>query len=106
MTDEQIYHELIRTCPELPTLIDDLDLVDPSTGRRFGVSEAEERTREKLVSVALRVLSRGRIYTSEQVVSLLGEKLRIPRDRAVNGYRMMMTSGVLTSSQIGIRLAM
>jgi hypothetical protein len=105
MTDEQIYHELVRTSPELPSLVDDLDLIDPSTGRRFGVSEQDERTRQRLVSVARRVLNQGRIYTSEQVVSLLGEKLRISRDRAVNGYRMMMTSGVLTSSQIGIRLA-
>lgn len=106
MTNEQIYQELLRTCPALGDLVNDLDLIDPSTGRRFGVSEQEERTRQKLVSVAQRVLNRGRIYTSEQVVSLLGSKLNIPRERAVNGFEMMMSSGVLTtSSGSGFRLA-
>ena len=105
MTDEMKYKELVRTCPELSSLVEDLDLVNPSTGRRYGVSETEERTRQKLVSVARRVLIQGRIYTSEQVVSLLGTKLNIPRERAVNGFEMMMSSGVLTSGN-GIRLAM
>ena len=106
MTDEQKYQAIIETCPEVLNLIEDLDLLDPSTGRRFGVSEAQERTRLKLVSVAERVLNRGRIYTSEQVVSLLGSKLNIPRERAVNGFEMMRTSGVLTTSTgSGFRLA-
>ena len=107
MTDEQKYQAMTRECPELPSLIDDLDLVSPSTGRRIGVSEEEERRRLKLVSVAHRVLSQGRIYTPEQVVSLLGSKLNIPRERAVNGFEMMLSSGVLTSfSGSGIRLSM
>ena len=105
MTDEQKYQELVRTCPELELLVEDLDLIDPSTGRRFGVSEEEERTRQRLVSVAHRVLRRGRIYTSEQVVSSLSEKLNISRDRAVNGFRMMLSSGVLSSGG-GFRLTM
>ena len=107
MTDEERkYQELLRTCPELGDLVEDLDLVSLSTGRRIGVSEQEERTRQKLVSVALRVLNRGRIYTSGQVVSLLGEKLNISQERAVRGFEMMRTSGVLTSpSGAGFRLA-
>ena len=64
MTDEQIYQTILGTCPELPHLVEDLDLVNPSTGRRYGVSEAEEQTRQKLVSVAHRVLNTGRIYTN------------------------------------------
>lgn len=107
MTDEQKYQTIVRGCPELPPLVNDLDLIDPSTGRRFGVSEQEELTRQKLVSVARRVLNQGRIYTTEQVVSSLSEKLNIPRDRAVRGFEMMMSSGVLTSfSGSGVRLAM
>ena len=106
MTDEQKYQTIVQANPDLLNLIEDLDLIDPSTGRRYGVSEAEERTRQKLVSVARRVLNRGRIYTSEQVVSYLSEKLNIPRERAVNGFEMMMSSGVLTSSTgSGFRLA-
>lgn len=106
MTNEQKYQTIVRTCPELEHIVEDLDLIDPETGRRFGVSEQEERTRLKLVSVAQRVLNRGRIYTSEQVVSYLSEKLNIPRERAVNGFEMMRSSGVLTSSTgSGFRLA-
>lgn len=107
MTDEERkYQAILRTCPELGNLVEDLDLVSLSTGRRIGVSEQEERTRQKLVSVALRVLIRGRIYTSGQVVSLLGEKLNISQERAVRGFEMMRTSGVLTSpSGAGFRLA-
>lgn len=104
MTNEQKYQTIVQANPELLNLIEDLDLIDPSTGRRYGVSEQEERTRQKLVSVAQRVLNRGRIYTSEQVISLLGTKLNIPRERAVNGFEMMVSSGVLTSGA-GIRLA-
>ena len=97
---------MVQTCPELSPLVEDLDLVNPSTGRRFGVSEAEERTRSQLLSIARRVLNQGRIYTCEQVISLLGERLRIPRQRAVKGFELMMSSGVLTSpSGAGIRLS-
>lgn len=106
MTDEQKYQTIVQANPELLNLIEDLDLIDPSTGRRYGVSEAEERTRQKLVSVARRVLNKGRIYTSGQVVSLLGSKLNISQERAVKGFEMMMSSGVLTSSTgSGFRLA-
>lgn len=106
MTDEQKYQTIVQTCPEVLNLIEELDLIDPSTGRRFGVSEQEERTRQRLVSVARRVLSQGRIYTSGQVVSLLGSKLNISQERAVRGFEMMMSSGVLTSSTgSGFRLA-
>ena len=106
MTDEQKYQTIVQANPELLNLIEDLDLIDPSTGRRFGVSEQEERTRQKLVSVARRVLNKGRIYTSGQVVSLLGSKLNISQERAVKGFEMMMSSGVLTSSTgSGFRLA-
>lgn len=105
MTNEQKYQTILGTRPDLVPLVEDFDLVDPETGRRAGVSEQEERTRMKLISVAQRVLNRGRIYTSEQVVSLLGAKLNIPRERAVNGFEMMRSSGVLTaSSGSGFRL--
>ena len=104
MTNEQKYQTIVQANPELLNLIEDLDLIDPSTGRRYGFSEADERTRQKLVSVAQRVLNRGRIYTSEQVISLLGTKLNITRERAVNGFEMMVSSGVLTSGA-GIRLS-
>lgn len=106
MTNEQKYQRILGTCPELGTLVEDLDLIDPETGRRFGVSEQEERTRQRLISVARRVLNQGRIYTSGQVVSLLGSKLNISQERAVKGFEMMMSSGVLTSSTgSGFRLA-
>ena len=105
MTNEQKYQEILGTCPELGELVRDLDLINPETGRRYGVSEQEERLRERLVSVARRVLNRGRIYTSEQVVSHLSEKLNISRDRAVKGFRMMVSSGVLTTGS-GVRLTM
>ena len=105
MTNELIYQTMVQTCPELPHLVEDLDLINPSTGRRYGVSEEDERRREKLVSIARRVLNRGRIYTPEQVISLLGEKLNIPRERAVKGFSMMKSTGVLSSSSgAGIRL--
>lgn len=105
MTNELIYQAMVQTCSELPSLVEDLDLVNPQTGRRYGVSEAEEQTRQKLVSIARRVLNRGRIYTPEQVISLLGEKLNIPRERAVKGFSMMKSTGVLSSSSgAGIRL--
>lgn len=107
MTNEQIYQNLVQECPELSLLVEDLDLIDPSTGRRFGVSEEDERRRSRLSSIAQGILTRGRIYTSGQVISLLVEKLTISRDRAVRGFEMMMTSGVLTTSTgSGIRLAL
>lgn len=106
MTNEQKYQTIIGSRPDLAPLVEDFDLIDPETGRRVGVSEQEERTRMKLVSVAQRVLNTGRIYTAEQVVSLLGSKLNIPRERAVNGFEMMRASGVLISSSgSGFRLA-
>ena len=107
MTDEQKYQTLVREHPDLVSLVEGLDLVNPATGRRFGVSEEEEQRRVRLSSIAQGILRRGRIYTSGQVVSLLVEKLTISRDRAVRGLEMMLTSGILTtSSGSGIQLAL
>ena len=107
MTNELIYKTLIQECPDLAQFVEELDLVDPSTGRRFGLSEEEERRRNRLLSIAQETLSRGRIYTTGQVISLLAEKLTITRERAVRGLEMMLTSGVLTTSTgSGVRLAL
>ena len=104
MTDEErIYQKILRACPSFGHFVEDFDLVSLSTGRRIGVCEQGDRTSRDLVSVALRVLTRGRIYTAEQVVALLGSKLNISRERAVRGFRLMVSSGVLTSGQ-GVRL--
>lgn len=105
MTSETTYQALVREHPDLLAIIEDLDLVNPSTGRKFGVSEADERRREALVSVARRTLTQGRIYTSEQVISLLSTRLGIARERAVRGFEMMVSSGVLTTGS-GIKLAL
>lgn len=107
MTNGQIYQAIVQECPELVSLVEELELIDPETGRRFGVSEQEERTRMRLSSIAQETLSRGRIYTTGQVISLLAEKLTITRERAVRGLEMMLSSGVLTTSTgSGIRLAL
>lgn len=60
---------------------------------------------QKLASIAGRVLRRGQIYSPAQVVSLLSETLRIPRERAVDGYNKMLSTGVLTNRS-GVRLSM
>lgn len=107
MTNGQKYQALVQECPELASLVEELELIDPETGRGFGVSEQEERTRMRLSSIAQETLSQGRIYTTGQVISLLAEKLTITRERAVRGLEMMLSSGVLTTSTgSGIRLAL
>ena len=107
MTNGQKYQAIVQECPELASLVEELELIDPETGRRFGVSEQEERTRMRLSSIAQETLSQGRIYTTGQVISLLAEKLTITRERAVRGLEMMLSSGVLTTSTgSGIRLAL
>lgn len=107
MTNEQTYQAMIQANPEVLRMVEDLDLRNPQTGLPYGVEVISEENRRKLSSIAQGLLNRSRIYTSEQVVSLIEEKLRVSRQRAVNGFEMMISSGVLTRlSGMGIRLSM
>lgn len=107
MTQEEMFKQMSRENPEVLLFVDDLDLRDPQTGLSPVVSEAPATERERLSNIALRVLSRGRVYSPDQVVSLMSEGLRISRQRAEKGFEMMMSSGVLSGSSIsGIRVTM
>lgn len=93
MIREEILKQMKEGNPEVSELIHDLDLRNPRTGLPYG-APTDDRSR-KLREIACRVLRRGRVYTREQALSLLGDSLRISRQRAVNGLEMMMKSGVL-----------
>lgn len=107
MTQEQIFSKMVEDNPEILNLAKDLNLVGLRIGSPMGTGEAETDRRDKLSEIAQRTLIQGRIYTCEQVVSLLSEGLRISRERAVNGLEMMKSCGVLIqSSGQGISLSM
>lgn len=108
-TQEGQFRVLLSLYPELLNLVEDLDLVDPYTGMRFPVEESKVITstdRIKLRRIAEKLLTMGRVYTSEQVISLMVGGLNIERQRAINGFKMMLSSGVLTLyTGNGIRLS-
>ena len=95
MTDEQKYQAIVRENPEVEALVQDLGLVNPRTGLPYGVEAVSQENRLKLSSIAGRLLNRGRIYSSEQVLLILESGLKVSRQRAVRGLEMMLTSGVL-----------
>lgn len=111
MTTEEKVREMVKANPNVLSMIEELDLVNPETGLRFCLNPEEQRPisetdKQKLSSIAQRIFNEGRIYTQEQILSLLESQLRITRQRAVNGFRMMLTSGVLTmNTGRGIRLS-
>ena len=105
MTDGQKYQTLVRREPEVGRLVGDLDLRDPRTGLPYGMEPVSETTRQRLSSIAGRLLLRGRIYSPAQVIRLLEEDLKIPRERAVRGFSLMVSTGVLTDRS-GVRLSM
>ena len=103
--DERNYQGLVRSFPEVLNLVEELDLVNPRTGLRYGV-QANPEERRKLVSIAQDLLNRGRVYSSEQVISLIESRFKISRQRAINGFEKMISQGVLTTfSGQGIRLS-
>lgn len=106
---ETQFRVLLSLFPDLSLLIEDLDLVNPLTEMRYFETEPQpvsDSDRIKLRKIAESLLKSGRVYTSEQVVSLITEGLKIERQRAVNGFRMMLSSGVLTLfTGNGIRLS-
>jgi hypothetical protein len=108
-SQEGQFRVLLNLYPDLSNLIEDLDLVNPLTGMRYFETEPQpvsDSDRIKLRRIAERLLSFGRVYTSEQVVSLIVGGLNVERQRAVNGLRMMLSSGVLTLyTGNGIRLS-
>lgn len=108
-TMETQFRVLLSRHPDLFNLIEDLDLRDPYTGMRYPVEEqryTSHADRIKLRQIAENLLTMGRVYTPEQVISLMIKNLNIERQRAINGFRMMLSSGVLTLySGNGIRLS-
>lgn len=109
MTKEDQFRVLLNLYPELSSLVEDLDLRDPFTGMRFPVDEPKVVSQTdtiKLRRIAERLLIMGRIYTAEQVITLIVGGLNVERQRAINGLRMMLSSGVLIlQSGKGIRLS-
>ena len=107
MIMEQAYQRMVQDNPEVLRLVDELSLVNPETGVPYGTPVVSDENRTKLVQIAHRVLNGGRIYTREQVVSLIEETLNVSRQRATNGFQMMMNSGVLTQlAGTGVRLVL
>ena len=108
-SQEGQFRVLLNLYPDLSNLIEDLDLVNPLTGMRYFETEPQpvsDSDRIKLRRIAERLLTSGRVYTSEQVVSLIVGGLNVERQRAVNGFRMMLSCGVLTLyTGNGIRLS-
>ena len=108
-TKETQFRVLLSLYPDLLNLVEDLDLIDPYTGMRNPVEESRvisSTDRTKLRRIAERLLTMGRVYTPEQVISLIGGGLNIERQRAINGFKMMLSSGVLTLyTGNGIRLS-
>lgn len=109
ISQEGQFRTLLNLFPDLSNLIEDLDLVNPLTGMRYFETEPQpvsDTDRIKLRRIAERLLTSGRVYTSEQVVSLIVGGLNVERQRAVNGFRMMLSCGVLTLyTGNGIRLS-
>ena len=108
-TQEGQFRILLSLYPDLRNLVEDLDLIGPYTGMTPPVEESRvisSTDRTKLRRIAERLLTMGRVYTSEQVISLMVGGLNIERQRAINGFKMMLSSGVLTLySGNGIRLS-
>ena len=108
-SQEGQFRVLLNLFPDLSLLIEDLDLVNPLTGMRYfetGPQPVSDTDRIKLRRIAERLLTSGRIYTSEQIVSLIVGGLRVERERAIKGMRMMLSCGVLTLyTGNGIRLS-
>jgi hypothetical protein len=108
-TQETQFRVLLSLFPDLRNLVEDLDLIDPYTGMRYPEEEQKvisSTDRIKLRRIAEKLLTMGRVYTPEQVISLIGGGLNIERQRAINGFKMMLSSGVLTLySGNGIRLS-
>ena len=109
LTQEGRFRILLNLFPDLRNLVNDLDLIDPYTGMRYPEEESKvisQSDRIKLRKIAERLLTMGRVYTPEQVISLIGGGLNIERQRAINGFKMMLSSGVLTLyTGNGIRLS-
>lgn len=91
------YHRYLEQNPEIKLLIEEIGGVDPTTRLPYGEKPVPSDLRTKLSKIARTIFCQERIYTRNQAISLLEEKLRISRDRAVNGFKMMMSSGVLTT---------
>ena len=109
LTQEGQFRILLTLFPDLRNLIEDLDLIDPYTGMRYPEEEQKvisSTDRIKLRRIAEKLLMMGRVYTPEQVISLIGGGLNIERQRAINGFKMMLSCGVLTLyTGNGIRLS-
>ena len=109
LTQEAQFRVLLSLFPDLSNLVEDLDLIDPYTGMRYPEEEQKivsPTDRIKLRRIAERLLTTGRIYTPEQVISIMIGGLNVERQRAINGFKMMLSSGVLTLyTGNGIRLS-
>ena len=93
-TQEERFRRTVQENPVLFDLCERFGLVFEESGRP--VIETEQTRREALSGLADRCLKRNRIYTSEQVVSLLAVGLSISQERAKKGLNMMIEQGVLT----------
>ena len=109
-TQEEInYSRLVAKNPLIEELVERLDLVSITTGKRIRKVElreeykphpepeikAQEIDRPKLIALAQRVIEGENSYTKEEIIERIKEATNVSQERAERGFNLILRAGAI-----------
>jgi hypothetical protein len=101
-TQEEInYSRLVAKNPLIEELVERLDLVSITTGKRIRkvALEPEQPIKEldktKLIALAQRVIEGENSYTKEEIIERIKKATNVNQERAENGFNLILEAGAI-----------
>lgn len=115
-TDEEIaYSKLVAINPLIEELVERLDLVSITTGKRIKKVElredinpqpetkAQEIDRPKLIALAKRVIEEENSYSKEEIIERIKQATNVSKERAERGFNLMLQAEAIEAIPSGER---
>lgn len=95
-TDEEIaYSRIVAINPLIEELVERLDLVSNTTGKRIKKVEAQEIDKPKLIALAQRVIKGEKSYSKAEIIARIKEATNVSQERAERGFNLILQAGAI-----------
>lgn len=99
--EEIAYSKLIAINPLIERLVDSLDLVSSTTGKRIKKVnlQPEIDIKPQLLTLAEWILEQSKSYTKEDIVKRIKEATNVNQERAERGFSLMIKAGAIEQTK-------
>jgi hypothetical protein len=95
--EEIAYSNLVAINPLIAELVDRLNLVSSTTGKRIKKVnlQPEIDIKPQLLTLAERILEQSKSYSKEEILKRIKEATNVNQERAERGFTLLITAGAV-----------